>query len=282
MKISPLILAAALLAIPLSPAAARDWGNVSGWYVSSGENSCGLYSSEFAGPGTEVVILKRLDGNIYLQANNLSWALGNGWEASTRIEIDGQSYGGVMNVAPLSAYPGRGMIIVFSSDLEADLRRGKRLSITVNGLTLADISLGGSSAALAVAQSCLDELRSGGSGSTASASTAAASAGFETISAAAVTEAKPKGSPGSWIEMRDYPSSALRDRREGTTSFRLTIGSDGRVDNCEITSSSGHADLDAATCTAMTRRARFTPARGANGLETTGSYDSRVVWKVPG
>ncbi|NJM51139.1 MAG: energy transducer TonB [Sphingomonadales bacterium] len=281
----------ALLCLSASPAAARDWGTVSGWYVTGGENSCGLYSSDRGGQGTEIVILKRLDGNIYIQANNLNWALGSGWEGTARVDIDGENYSGAMNVASLAAYPGRGLLAVFGGDFEAVLRRGRMLGVRVNGFKIADISLDGSSAALAVAQSCLDELRSSGSssisGSASVTGTAAAlpSAGFETLSAAvpqAAIEAKPKNGPSGWITISDYPRSALRDRREGTAAFRLSIGSDGRIDNCEITQSSGHSDLDEATCKAIQRRARFEPARTASGLETSGRYESKVTWKVPG
>lgn len=94
-------------------------------------------------------------------------------------------------------------------------------------------------------------------------------------------EAQPRGNPGNWVTTNDYPSRALREERTGTTSFRLTIGTDGRVQDCTITSSSGHSDLDQATCDNLRRRARFRPAEGGDGSPMTGSYSSRVRWVIP-
>jgi protein TonB len=93
--------------------------------------------------------------------------------------------------------------------------------------------------------------------------------------------AVPKGNPGSWATSNDYPSRALREEREGTTGFRVTVGPDGRVTDCQVTSSSGHADLDAATCDNVRRRARFTPATDGEGHPTTGTYSNRIRWVIP-
>ena len=91
----------------------------------------------------------------------------------------------------------------------------------------------------------------------------------------------PKGNPGNWANTNDYPSRALQQEREGTTSFRVTVGPDGRVQSCTVTGSSGHADLDDATCKNIQRRARFDPALDANGQPTSGSWSSRVRWQIP-
>lgn len=93
--------------------------------------------------------------------------------------------------------------------------------------------------------------------------------------------ASPKGNPGNWATTNDYPARALREEREGTTGFRVTVGPDGRVTDCQITSSSGHSDLDQATCDNVRRRARFAPATDGEGNPTTGSYQNRVRWVIP-
>jgi len=93
--------------------------------------------------------------------------------------------------------------------------------------------------------------------------------------------AVPRGNPGSWATTNDYPSRALREERAGTTGFRVTVGPDGRVTDCQITSSSGHADLDEATCANVRRRARFTPATDGEGQPTSGSYSNRIRWVIP-
>jgi protein TonB len=93
--------------------------------------------------------------------------------------------------------------------------------------------------------------------------------------------AVPKGSPANWATTNDYPARALREERSGTTGFRVTVGPDGRVTDCDVTSSSGHADLDAATCENVRRRARFTPATDGEGNPTSGSYSNRIRWQIP-
>ena len=93
--------------------------------------------------------------------------------------------------------------------------------------------------------------------------------------------ARPLGDPGRWATSDDYPARALREGRQGTTRFRVTIGTDGRVRNCEILASSGSLDLDAATCANVARRARFTPATDASGTRVGGSWSSAVRWVIP-
>ena len=94
------------------------------------------------------------------------------------------------------------------------------------------------------------------------------------------SSAQPKGNPGSWATTNDYPSRALREERSGTAGFRVTVGLDGRVIDCQVTSSSGHADLDQATCANVSRRARFKPAM-QDGQPVQGSYSNRVRWVIP-
>lgn len=91
----------------------------------------------------------------------------------------------------------------------------------------------------------------------------------------------PLGSPGNWFTTNDYPSRALREEREGAAEAHLTISVEGRPTACSIYSSSGHPDLDTATCSNLMRRARFNPALDAEGQPTTGAYASRVSWRIP-
>ena len=91
----------------------------------------------------------------------------------------------------------------------------------------------------------------------------------------------PRGNPGNWANTNDYPSRALQQEREGIVGFRTTIDPNGRVIDCQIISSSGHPDLDQATCTNVTRRARFDPAVDEDGNAVTGTYSNRVRWQIP-
>lgn len=109
-----------------------------------------------------------------------------------------------------------------------------------------------------------------------------AQAGVDTaIARAAPVSAKPANFPGYWATNDDYPSSAMRARQEGEVGFLLTIGTDGAVAECRVVSGSGFPNLDDGTCPLVRRRAKFEPARDANGAAATGYYLSRVMWKIP-
>ncbi|HVQ09956.1 MAG TPA: energy transducer TonB [Allosphingosinicella sp.] len=79
----------------------------------------------------------------------------------------------------------------------------------------------------------------------------------------------------------DYPVAAMRADAQGTVGFRLDIGRYGRVARCTVTSSSGSAPLDQATCRILAERARYAPARDARGRRTRGSDSGRVTWRLP-
>jgi periplasmic protein TonB len=93
--------------------------------------------------------------------------------------------------------------------------------------------------------------------------------------------ARPRNGPAGWITTDDYARSDLVRNREGTAGYRLVIGSDGRVDACEITRSSGHATLDTNTCRLLERRARFDAATNNRGEKTVGTYSGSVTWQIP-
>lgn len=93
--------------------------------------------------------------------------------------------------------------------------------------------------------------------------------------------AAPRGDTARWVTTQDYPAAALRRESEGTTHFRLVVGTDGRVDACEVTRSSGDPQLDEAACKNVERRARFEPATDGNGRKVVGTYTSKVNWQIP-
>jgi protein TonB len=92
---------------------------------------------------------------------------------------------------------------------------------------------------------------------------------------------RPLGRPGEWVTEADYPTTALRLDHAGTVGFVLTVSAKGRVTGCEITRSSGFAELDAATCALLQRRARFEAARDAAGQPAAGTYANAVRWQLP-
>ena len=92
---------------------------------------------------------------------------------------------------------------------------------------------------------------------------------------------KPANFPGMWATSDDYPPAARRARMEGEVDFLLTVGPDGAIVDCRIVRSSGHQELDQRTCSLLRQRAKFAPARGADGETVTGYYLNRLRWKLP-
>jgi len=80
----------------------------------------------------------------------------------------------------------------------------------------------------------------------------------------------------------DYPQAAIRNDEQGAVLVRLSIGTDGRVTNCSVSSSSGSRALDRATCRILQSRARFTPARDNRGNPTTDTISQRIRWVLEG
>ncbi|MFU7527277.1 energy transducer TonB [Qipengyuania sp. ASV99] len=86
----------------------------------------------------------------------------------------------------------------------------------------------------------------------------------------------------SWAQriQDNYPSRALREEVEGTVGVRVTVTPDGRATGCSVTASSGSSILDDAACSGMERYARFNPALDAAGNPTSGSYSTRITYRL--
>lgn len=78
----------------------------------------------------------------------------------------------------------------------------------------------------------------------------------------------------------DYPRRAAQREEEGTVGFRVTVGINGRVESCEITRSSGSADLDNAACQGLRRYARFEPALDDAGEPIASTWSSSVRFRL--
>ena len=92
-----------------------------------------------------------------------------------------------------------------------------------------------------------------------------------------------RGRVGDWFPQDSYPPAAIRAQAEGRVGVAVTVLATGRIAGCEVVSSSGNADLDAATCRLAVRNGRFQPARNAAGDAVT----ARIVlpsvrWQLTG
>ncbi len=85
----------------------------------------------------------------------------------------------------------------------------------------------------------------------------------------------------SGVGADNYPPSAIRAEEQGRVVAKLTVGTDGRVTDCTVTTSSNSSALDQATCRIAKSRVRFTPAIDATGNPVTSSYTLPVRWVLP-
>lgn len=93
--------------------------------------------------------------------------------------------------------------------------------------------------------------------------------------------AAPRGNWQQWVTTNDYPTHDLRAEHQGTTRYRLSIDTAGRVTHCAVTASSGWPGLDKAACDRVSNRARFEPASDQTGARVAGSFSGSVTWQIP-
>lgn len=96
----------------------------------------------------------------------------------------------------------------------------------------------------------------------------------------AATPATPVPGSEPWITYDDYPPEAIRAGKGGLTVFRLDVDAKGAVGGCTIVASSGSEALDKQTCLLMRKRARFNPARRADGTAVPTIWINRARWAV--
>jgi protein TonB len=90
-----------------------------------------------------------------------------------------------------------------------------------------------------------------------------------------------KGNVSSFFGSDNYPAAAIRAEAQGRVVATLTVGTDGRVTACSVTTSSGNNDLDDATCRISRSKVRFTPAKDDAGNPISSTYPLSVRWVLP-
>nr|WP_294809707.1 TonB family protein [uncultured Sphingomonas sp.] len=77
-----------------------------------------------------------------------------------------------------------------------------------------------------------------------------------------------------------YPAGAAEAGIGGKVSVRYYVETDGHVSDCDVTRSSGNAELDAATCGFIVRRFHFRPARDSRGRPVPAAIIENYSWDV--
>ncbi|MFZ4746639.1 MAG: energy transducer TonB [Sphingomonas sp.] len=92
--------------------------------------------------------------------------------------------------------------------------------------------------------------------------------------------ALPTGSPTTWLVSSDYPAGARFMGLQGIVNFRLSVDESGMPSACHIQQSSHPPEFDAALCSGMMRRARFTPALDKDGKPLASYFRGTAVFKM--
>ena len=91
---------------------------------------------------------------------------------------------------------------------------------------------------------------------------------------------RTKANLASFFSNDDYPAIAFDQSKSGTVAFALLIDETGKVADCTIIETSGAAALDTQSCGILERRAKFTPAIGADGKAAKDAVIGRIRWKI--
>lgn len=94
-------------------------------------------------------------------------------------------------------------------------------------------------------------------------------------------EPTPLSRPETWVTTDDYPDKELSQGRSGIVQFRLDVDASGKVERCNILSSTRSDYFQSATCSGLTKRARFAPAISAEGKPVKSFYVNAVRWMSP-
>jgi TonB family protein len=78
-----------------------------------------------------------------------------------------------------------------------------------------------------------------------------------------------------------YPAAARAELREGTAHVAVDIDAKGMVTACRLVESSGHDDLDAASCTKLRELGQFAAARDREDRPVEGRVTVEVNWHIP-
>jgi periplasmic protein TonB len=76
----------------------------------------------------------------------------------------------------------------------------------------------------------------------------------------------------------DYPRGLEEQGLGGTVAISFRVRTDGRVSDCRVVGSSGHAILDSLTCRLYSERFRFRPAMTAGGVPIESTLQTSFTW----
>ncbi|WP_336944693.1 energy transducer TonB [Sphingomonas panni] len=243
---------------PLKPKAA--------WSVNYAEDMCVLSRDYGTAADTVSIAFRPTPFNDRVQTLLLGSRKQIGYGPRVVVHVDGRAGTGVFDGhgqrAPMPKAPNMAVTFDLPRDTVTDFAGTEPIGFTLSGGKPLRLDLGLSPAALNVLRRCETDLMK--------------SWGFD-VAAVDTTPAVParaQRDPAMWLLNSDFPRQLLGASAVVTIAWIITT--EGRIRNCRVVRSSGNATFDAIPCEALGRRARYTPARDANGKPVE-TLSSRVV-----
>lgn len=247
--------------VPLKPA--------SKWQVDYADNACNIGRVFTAADRKVTLAMKLLPGR-----GNSVFMLEESWPGKSRVQTGELTITATPETTPISIQVTSGSVkagahIIYGSlsgEELAAIEKADAISFSYRGkvIQLTGVNL---KVALAASIACEDDLlRIWGVDAPA----------FRRIA----VRAKPRQSPARWLTNNDYPNESIRAGEQGSVDVRLDIGASGDLAACTVLRSSKFPRLDQRTCDMMRQRARYEPARLADGTPTASLAFLRFRWQV--
>ena len=82
------------------------------------------------------------------------------------------------------------------------------------------------------------------------------------------------------LHSSDYPRAAIKKGEQGSVTVSYSVTEKGKPANCTVVQSSGSAALDTQSCTLMTKRFRYHPARDAHHHRVAQHMNQVFDWSL--
>jgi hypothetical protein len=270
------MLAAALLLAPGSAAvalqAAPEASAPARWHVDGSGSRCVL-TRRLAGTPAATLILRSYPGSgeYELMLSSPDWPRSVGGakkEAALTLAPGAAVYRGEATILPLERGLGDAVAMpLLPGSFLRDFARASSLDLAVGGQPVATYALPTAAKAADAFAFCESEkLIEWG----------ADPAGFEPGAA----RPRPVGDPRQWLTDRDLRGLMLAASYSAAVIARLTIGIDGRAEECTLLEATAIERLQAIACRALKDRARYEPARDKDGKPIRSVAVHRAGWSV--
>lgn len=156
---------AALVALSVpafaTPAIAAEDVTVAGWQVGEIDGESCVMVSDFEGKGeTTLGVALRTDGQVYLSLTNYNWSAVPERAYDLAFALDGTSYSGGKSIGYQNSGK-KGFITTFEPDFLQHFAQSTYLKVSsADGVTIDDLDLAGSAAALVQMRRCVAHLKS--------------------------------------------------------------------------------------------------------------------------